>query len=583
MSMQAATVVFLQGQAWAQAADGSQRELQVGDTIAPDERLITSANTQIQLDFGDGEAVSLSGVQEVTMDPDLWPQTASSADEARVFAEEFQTILAALDENEQQLLQAEGDLLEALEAPAAGNAGGDAGGSSFVQLDRIDETVDGLNYHYAPLNLADSQEVPKDAGSLNYPPETANLSLSTLEDTPVAGQVIGTDANGQTLSYTLVTAPLNGQVTLDSITGEFIYTPGDNYHGDDSFTVSVSDGQASTLSTTYILVEPVNDLPEAQDLALTTPEDTPVSGQVEASDVDGDELLFTLDEGPRHGTVEVMPDGGFTYTPDTDYHGPDEFTVVVDDGQGGIVISTISVDVTPVNDVPEAEDLSLTTPEDTAISSQIIGSDVDGDTLTYTLNSDPENGSVELDPDGGFTYTPDPDYNGPDEFTVLVDDGNGGTTVTTVIITVTPTSPLLLAVDDYISLNEDANITASVAGNDAPGETPSSYSLVRGANNGSLNFNSDGSYTYTPNANFNGSDSFVYRILDSDGQVDTAQVFITVNPVVDLRAADDTLIVDEDSGPTLSTVAANDSTTSGGSLSFVLETNVSHGTLIDRK
>src|SRR5690606_1755702 len=175
----------------------------------------------------------------------------------------------------------------------------------------------------------------------------------------------------------------------------------------------------------------------------------------------------------------------------------------------------------------ETENLSLTTPEATPISNQVDGTDVDGDDLIFSLDSGPQNGTVEVPPDGRFTYTPDPDYHGPDEFTVLVDDGNGGTTISTVFIIVTPTSPLLNAANDSVSVNEDASISASVAGNDTLGETPSSFSLVSGVSNGSLSFNSDGSYTYTPDANFNGSDSFTYQITDSDGQTDTATVSIT--------------------------------------------------------
>jgi hypothetical protein len=125
--------------------------------------------------------------------------------------------------------------------------------------------------------------------------------------------------------------------------------------------------------------------------------------------------------------VVVHPDGTYTYTPKPDYNGTDSFTVTVSDGHGGTTTSTVTVTVTPVNDAPTAPNDSKTTPEDTPVSGKIVGSDVDGDPLTYTKGSDPANGTVVVHPDGTYTYTPKPDYNGPDSFTVTVSDGHGGT------------------------------------------------------------------------------------------------------------------------------------------------------------
>ncbi|PWU31103.1 hypothetical protein DK254_05685, partial [Pseudomonas sp. RW407] len=124
------------------------------------------------------------------------------------------------------------------------------------------------------------------------------------------------------------------------------------------------------------------------DDSKTTAEDTPVSGQVVASDVDGDALTYTLKSGgePAHGTLVLdTATGSYTYTPNLNYHGPDSFTVVIDDGHNGTTESTVTLTVTSVNDAPTTSDDSKTTAEDTPVSGQVVASDVDGDALTYTL------------------------------------------------------------------------------------------------------------------------------------------------------------------------------------------------------
>ncbi|GLK88159.1 hypothetical protein GCM10017655_12210 [Pseudomonas turukhanskensis] len=136
----------------------------------------------------------------------------------------------------------------------------------------------------------------------------------------------------------------------------------------------------------------------------------------------------------------VNTDGTFTYTPNTNYNGPDSFTVSVSDGKGGTVDSVVTIGVTPDNDAPTAPAVTLETLEDTPIDGSVVGNDVDGDSLTYTLKGDvqPAHGSVVVNTDGTFTYTPNANYNGPDSFTVSVSDGKGGIVDSVVTIGVTP-------------------------------------------------------------------------------------------------------------------------------------------------
>ncbi|TXJ08810.1 MAG: tandem-95 repeat protein, partial [Acinetobacter sp.] len=164
----------------------------------------------------------------------------------------------------------------------------------------------------------------------------------------------------------------------------------------------------------------MNDAPTAANDHKTTAEDTPVTGKVTGSDVDGDSLSYSKGSDPSNGTVTVDANGNYTYTPNKDYNGSDSFTVIVDDGKGGKTTSTITIDVTPVNDAPTAANDHKTTAEDTPVTGKVTGSDVDGDSLTYSKGSDPSNGTVTVDANGNYSYTPNPNYNGSDSFTVIV-------------------------------------------------------------------------------------------------------------------------------------------------------------------
>ena len=327
-----------------------------------------------------------------------------------------------------------------------------------------------------------------------------------------------------------------GSIVIDA-NGHYSFTPDANYHGAvPQITYTTNTGASSTLDIT---VNSANDLPVAENASKTTLEDTPVSGQVVASDVDGDALTYTLkpSSGPANGTLVLdSSNGKYTYTPDHDYNGNDSFTVVVSDGQGGTVESVVSITVTAVNDEPVTADNSNTTAEDTAVSGQVVASDVDGDALTYTLkpSSGPVNGTLVLDSSNGkYTYTPDHDYNGNDSFTVVVSDGQGGTVESVVSITVTAVNDAPIAHDDSATIDEDHSVTIDVLANDTDIDSSSLSVTGASASHGSVTINQDGTLTYTPDANYGGSDTIVYTISDGDGGTSSASVTVGITPVAD--------------------------------------------------
>jgi VCBS repeat-containing protein len=393
----------------------------------------------------------------------------------------------------------------------------------------------------------------------NDVPNVGADSFTTPEDTKVSGSVAGNDSDidGDSLTYALVSGPVAG-LTFNS-DGSFDYTPAANANGTVTFTYQVDDGKGGTATATVTInVTPVNDAPVANDDSFTTAEDTKVSGSVAGndSDVDGDTLTYSLIGGPVAG-LTFNSNGTFDYTPAANANGTVTFQYQVSDGKGGTDTATVTIDVTPVNDAPVALDNAYSTAEDTPLIVAVPGllgndTDIDGDTLIPSVVSGPTNGALALNADGSFTYTPNADYNGPDFFTYQVSDGKGGTDTATVTIDVAPVNDAPAAVDDGYQVAEDGVLVIGGQGvltndSDADGDGMSA-SLVSGPANGSLTLNADGTFTYTPNANFNGTDSFTYQAADGKGGADTATVTIDVVAVTDQPVAiDDSVTVDESS------------------------------------
>ncbi|MDC9822084.1 tandem-95 repeat protein, partial [Pectobacterium polonicum] len=415
---------------------------------------------------------------------------------------------------------------------------------------------------------------------VNDAPVTADQSIATDEDTPVSGTIVATDVDGDTLSYTVGTPPANGTLTLNGATGQYTYTPGANFNGNDRFIVTVSDGNGgTTTSTVSIGVRPVNDAPVTADQSIATDEDTPVSGTIVASDVDGDTLSYTVNTQPANGTLTLDgTTGAYTYTPGANFNGNDRFIITVSDGNGGTTTSTVSIGVRPVNDAPVTADQSIATDEDTPVSGTIVATDVDGDTLSYSVSTQPANGTLTLDGStGAYTYTPGANFNGNDRFIVTVSDGNGGTTTSTVSIGVRPVNDAPVTADQSIATDEDTPVSGTIVATDVDGDTLS-YSVSTQPANGTLTLDgATGQYTYTPGANFNGNDRFVVTVSDGNGGTTTSTVSIGVRPVNDAPVtADQSIATDEDT-PVSGTIVASD--VDGDTLSYTVNTQPANGTL----
>jgi subtilisin len=209
-----------------------------------------------------------------------------------------------------------------------------------------------------------------------------------------------------------------------------------------------------------------NNSPVADDQTVTTDEDAPVGITLTASDADGDPLTYDVHTHPSDGTLSGMaPD--LTYTPDLNYNGPDSFTFVANDGAADSNTATVSITVSPVNDPPVADYQTVNTDEDTPVAITLTGSDPDADLLTFSVVSEPSHGALSGTPPD-LTYTPDPDYSGPDSFDFVANDGQMDSNLATVSITVGPVNDLPSAGFTYactgLSCDFDASASSDVEG-----------------------------------------------------------------------------------------------------------------------
>ncbi|HEU4552852.1 MAG TPA: Ig-like domain-containing protein, partial [Chitinophaga sp.] len=380
--------------------------------------------------------------------------------------------------------------------------------------------------------LKDTWHLTLNITAVNDAPTGTGDSKITPEDAPVSGAVTGTDIDGDALTYAKVTDPAHGSVVVGA-DGTYTYTPEANYHGPDNFDITISDGNGGTaMVTVNITVTPVNDAPTGTGDNKTTPEDTPVSGAVTGTDIDGDALTYAKATDPAHGAVVVGADGAYTYTPEANYHGADNFDITISDGNGGTATVTVNITVTPVNDAPTGTGDSKTTMEDTPVSGSVSGTDIDGDVLTYAKSTDPTHGSVVVGSDGTYTYTPEANYHGPDNFDITINDGNGGAATVTVNITVTPVNDAPTGTGDSKTTLEDTPVSGAVTGTDIDGDVLA-YTKATDPGHGSVVVDADGTYTYTPEANYHGADNFDITISDGNGGTATVTVNITVSPVND--------------------------------------------------
>src|SRR3989442_1087698 len=252
----------------------------------------------------------------------------------------------------------------------------------------------------------------------------------------------------------------------------------------------------------------------------------------------------------------------------------DSFTYTISDGQGATAVALVTVKVTPVNDAPVATDQAVVTDEDAAKAITLGVTDPDSTTFTYTIGTPPVRGTLSGTAPT-VTYTPAANYNGPDSFTYKANDGTLDSNVATVSITVTALNGAPVANDQAVVTEEDTAKAITLGVTD-PDSTTFTYTIGTPPAHGTLS-GAAPTLTYTPALNYNGPDSFTYKVNDGTLDSNVGTVSITVTAVDDAPVATDQAVVTEEDTAKAITLGVTDpdSTT----FTYTIGTPPAHGTL----
>ncbi|WP_019987196.1 Ig-like domain-containing protein [Rudanella lutea] len=385
---------------------------------------------------------------------------------------------------------------------------------------------------------------------------TSPDAVTTASGTPISVSVLANDTRNSlpalstTVSVALASAPANGTAVVNA-NGTITYTPAIAFSGNEVFTYTVCDLlqplQCSTNSVT-VTVQPSRPAPQ-NDFNQTFLQ-VAVSGNVLTNDKEPAGLALTVTTtpvvAPTNGTLTLLANGNYTYTPATSFTGTDSFVYQVCNTAAQCATALVTIEVRNNapnnNDAPIAQnDLIATTPNSpVVIAVRANDSDPDAQTLGLPiLVSAPTNGNIVINPNGTITYTPVNSFTGVDSFVYQVCDTGlpilCDQATVTVLVRPNPANNQTLAYDDAYSTFTNTAFISNVLTNDQDLEGNNqtvTTTPVTSPTNGTLALSTTGSFTYTPAAGFSGTDSFVYQVCDTGtpSACATATVYLTVFP-----------------------------------------------------
>ena len=330
---------------------------------------------------------------------------------------------------------------------------------------------------------------------------------------------------------------------LQNADGSYRYAPNANFNGGDSFAYLVNDGRTdSNVATVTITVASVNDgptVPVARSITLAEDESAQFDLLAGTSDMDGDTLQVAIVNGPAHGSLTKNADGSYLYVPAANFNGSDSIRYSVSDGSV-TVDAVLNLTITALNDAPVLADLSIAAQEDTVTTFSLLTNayDVDGDVLSVAIVAGPAHGTLTVNANGTYTYVAAANYYGSDSFSYRVSDGHVDSRLATVSFSIAAVNDVPLANDFSLSTAEDTGLAIDLLAHagDNDGNALTAI-IVSGPTHGALVRNADGTYSYTPHANYHGADQFTYKVSDGVAESNFATVNLTITAVNDAPLA----------------------------------------------
>ncbi|UJS24332.1 Ig-like domain-containing protein [Thiothrix winogradskyi] len=384
--------------------------------------------------------------------------------------------------------------------------------------------------------------------------QTGTSPVRTDEDTPVRITLSGSDPeDGNNITYHLgSTSSLNG--TLQAVAGEtatYLYTPKLNYNGTASFTFTVKDttSKVSPAATVSIVVASIPDAPTGTPQLISMVEDTTKAITLTATDPDSSasSLKYALASLPANGILKsgtkvltatdvgvLLSSTSMSYIPNKDYVGTDRFTFTVTDGSLVSPAAIVSLTITPVNDAPLAVSQSISVSPFGSTVITLSGTDVDGDPLTYLMNTPAAKGTVALATGFGTTvgvntleYTPKAGVL-TDAIMFKVKDAKLTSAVAAkvnITVTQTPNDPPTANAGADITVIEGTSVTLNGLGTDPNQGDTLSYNWLQGTTVKATT----ASYTFTaPTVTADQSYTYTLEVSDGKGGIATDTVVVTV-------------------------------------------------------
>ncbi|MFA0321907.1 tandem-95 repeat protein, partial [Vibrio sp. 10N.222.55.A3] len=354
-----------------------------------------------------------------------------------------------------------------------------------------------------------------------------------------------TDIEGDNLTVEGVTYDGGDGILTDNGNGTYTFAPNENFNGDVNFGFDVSDGTDTVSANIDVSVTAVDDAPVSGDLAYSIDEDGSIRLSQEqllsqASDVEGDDLTASDLTVGGDATVVANDDGSFTITPDENFNGDIDISFDISDGTNTVQASA-DLTVNPVNDLPVPQDQQFSVEEDGTLiftdADLLTGAtDIEGDNLTVEgVTYDGGDGILTDNGNGTYTFAPNENFNGDVNFGFDVSDGTD-TVSANIDVSVTAVDDAPVSGDLAYSIDEDGSIRLSQEqllsqASDVEGDDLTASGLTVDGD-ATVVANDDGSFTITPDENFNGDIDISFDISDGTNTVQ-ASADLTVNPVND--------------------------------------------------
>ena len=448
--------------------------------------------------------------------------------------------------------------------------------------------------------FAELINVAPQGGELNFAPKAVNDQFLVNEDQALQGNVLTNDTDeyqGELyINTTPLVTPQHGSISL-SESGDFTYSPRANFNGIDAFSYQVINELGMTdTGIVEITINAVNDAP----IALNNTYNISAAGTLLVgapgllnNDSDIDQDLLTLDTTPvslpSKGTLTLVADGSFEYVGSSNMQGTDSFQYRIFDTQGAEAIASVTINALDQNSPPTAANDSYSVDEDTTLvvdaSQGLLANDTDPNNDTFIIDDtyivSPAHGQLQLATDGSFSYIPDANYYGIDEFQYQVIDTFGATATATATLTINsmPDTPNAQNDEYQFQYNQTLVISAEngLLKNDVniePGNLTVNTTPVVNVQSGTLALNVDGSFSYQPDSDALDVDSFTYSVSNEQGLTSTAQVVLSkTGSNSPAEANDDEYTLLEDSPATLLNVLENDTDANGDTLTLTNVTN----------